>query len=231
MLEFIDVFLEGELRPRITRCSFEARPGEILGLVGPSRAGKTSILEIAAGLASPSRGRVLLGGVDVTRRPRQRLQAAGLLDERPLAPDELTGARWLDLALDLDGAPRRDRRAQIERAQRRFNAPLEPVIATLSQGGQRALALTRLWARAPQLYLLDCPDASLDGEGLRRLHRALDALREARATVILTARAPHLAATACDRVLCLEEGQVVATLTREAPDLAAQIAAAQGWTR
>lgn len=230
MLELVGVVVVGDGRERLDRCSFAARAGEILGLVGGSGAGKTTILEVAAGLVRIDRGRVQLEGRDATRSPGRLRRAGALVAHEVPGPPDARVADWLDLWADLDAVPRADRPARIKEALERFELPGDLLVARLSHGRLRRLGFARAWVRRPRLYLLDGPEEGLDGEGLRRLTAALREAAAGGATVVLTSAAPHLPTAVCDRAICLKDGAVTDEVSRADADFGRRIAAAQGWS-
>jgi ABC-2 type transport system ATP-binding protein len=217
---------------RLDRCSFTVRPGEILGLAGTTGAGKTTVLEVAAGLRAIARGRILLEGRDVTKRPAKLREVAALLGAGPPSPGDVHAGAWLRLWASLDAVPRGERAARIDEAVKRFGLEdrLDRPVEGLSTGEQRRLLLARTWVRRPRLYLLDGPAEGLDGDGLARLTTALRDAAAAGATVILTATAPYLPTSVCDRVLHLQGGAVQGELERAQADFRARVAACQGWS-
>ena len=70
----------------VNNVDLTVRAGEILGLVGPNGAGKTSLIKAAVGLIEPVRGRVVLGGVDMSRAPRERRPFPPMCSRMYLAP-------------------------------------------------------------------------------------------------------------------------------------------------
>lgn len=232
MLELKGVVVVDRGVTRLDRCSFTVRPGEVLGLAGTTGAGKTTVLEVAAGLRGIARGRLLLEGRDVTKRPAKLREAAALLAAGPPGPGDLNASRWLRLWAALDAVPRSERAARIDEAAQRFGLKdrLDRPVEGLSTGEQRRLLLARTWVRRPRLFLLDGPAEGLDGDGLARLTTALRDAAASGATVILTASAPYLPTSVCDRVLHLQGGTVVGELVRAQADFRARVAACQGWS-
>jgi ABC-type multidrug transport system ATPase subunit len=227
VLELVGVVVTQRGVPRLDRCSFEVRAGEVLGLVGGTGAGKTAALEVMAGLQAPQQGRVVLDGRDATRAGRRLRAAAGLVAHTCPGPGDVSVSEWLRLWGRLDGA---DPKASTAAAER-FGVPDGArLVGTLSQGQRLRLGLARLWARAPQVYLLDAPEAGLDGDGLRRLSEAVRDAAAGGSTVVLTAAAPYLPSAVCDRVICMAAGAATAEASRGAPDFEVRIAAAQGWS-
>ncbi len=231
MIELVGVVVSDGRRNRLDRCGFTIRPGEIFGLVGGSGSGKSTALKVAAGALQPSRGRILLEGRDVTRSLNRVRSVAGLLTHDTPGPHDLSAAEWLSLWAGLDGVPAGGRRDRIGRACERFEfKDTGTRVAHLSRGQRRRLALIRLWVRAPSLYVLDQPGDVLDGEGLRCFTAAVRDVVSSGATVLIADAAPHLPASLCDRVGCLEKGVVTAEVNRADADFGSRIAASQGWS-
>lgn len=226
MLELVGVVLMAGGVTRLDRCSFAARSGEVLGLVGGTGSGKTAALEVAAGLARPERGRVLLEGRDVTRNVGRLRGAVALAPDLAPGPSDLSVEAWLELWSALDGsAPE-----SVRDAAERLGAPGPArTVGTLSIGELRRLSLTRAFARRVPLYLLDGPAQGLDGDGLRRLTQAIRSAAADGATVILSASAPFLPSSVCDRVVCLGAGRSTGEVLRGEPTFEGAIARAQGW--
>ncbi len=109
MVELIGVVVEEAGETRLNRCSFAVRAGEIVGLAGGSGSGKSTALQVAAGLIAPTRGRLVLDGRDVTRKPGRLRSACGLAERNPPGPDDLTIDAWMALWAGLDGVGRRGR--------------------------------------------------------------------------------------------------------------------------
>lgn len=216
---------------RLDRCGFAVRPGEIVGLVGGTGSGKSTALQVAAGALKPDRGRLMLDGRDVTRSRSKLRAAAGLLPHAMPGPFDLTVDEWLDLWASLDGVPAAERGVRIAAARDRFGVPSGGgLVGQLSHGMRRRLTLVRLWVRQPDVYLLDQPGDALDGHGLRMLTAAVRTVAADGKAVVIADAAPHLPASLCDRVVCLEAGAVVLEVKRGDADFERHIASAQGWS-
>jgi molybdate transport system ATP-binding protein len=147
--------------------ALEVGPGECLALAGPSGAGKTSLLRVAAGLLRPERGLVEAAGeiwLDTSRGldvPPERRRCGYLFQEYALFP-HLTA--WQNVAYPLRGVPRRERRERALGLLERFGmselADARP--RTLSGGERQRVALARVLARDPGVLLLDEPLSALD---------------------------------------------------------------------
>jgi len=203
----------------------EAGAGECLALAGPSGAGKTSLLRIAAGLLRPEAGRVRCGertwldtAKGVSLPPEER-RCGYVFQEYALFP-HLTA--WQNVAYPLRGMSRRERRTRAHELLERFDlgALADTRPRTLSGGERQRVALARALARRPEALLLDEPLSALDARTRARAARELAAvLREAEAPALLVTHDFAEAAQRGDRVGVVDGGRIVQTGT--ASELAA----------
>jgi molybdate transport system ATP-binding protein len=190
-------------------------PGECLALAGPSGAGKTSVLRIAAGLVRPDRGRVEANGatwLDTGRGvdlPPERRRCGYVFQEYALFPHL---SAWQNVAYPLRGVPRAERRRRalelLERLGLGALADARP--RTLSGGERQRVALARALARRPDVLLLDEPLSALDARTRAGAARELaGVLRETEAPALLVTHDFAQAAQLGDRVGIVDAGRVV----------------------
>jgi molybdate transport system ATP-binding protein len=207
--------------------ALDVEAGRCLAVAGPSGAGKTTILRIAAGLLRPERGVVRCGErtwLDTAARtdlaPEER-RCAYLFQDHALFPHLRA---WQNVAYPLRGRDRRDRaHALLERFGVAHRAEARP--AALSGGERRRVALARALARDPDALLLDEPLAALDPRTRAAAARELGAvLREAGVPALLVTHDFTEAAELGDAVGVLDGGRIVQRGT--ATELAAKPASA-----
>lgn len=192
--------------------SFEIRPGELFGLLGPNGGGKTTLLQILATLRRPSAGRARVGGVDVEADPAGVRRQIGVVFQHPSLDPQLTPAenlRHQGHLYGLTGARLADRAAAVlerlgvaDRADHR--------VKILSGGLRRRVELAKGLLHGPRVLLLDEPTVGLDPGGRRDLWEYVrDLRREAGIAVLVTT---HLMdeAEGCDRIGILDRGELVA---------------------
>jgi ABC-type lipoprotein export system ATPase subunit len=159
----------GDFRLRVSRLDVEG--GETVAFVGPSGSGKTTLLNLIAGIATPARGRIEAGGVDVTglgdrRRREFRVRRVGLvfqefeLLEHLSVLDNLLLPYRISGALRLDDAVRDRARALAERVG--IGDKLRRRPGRLSQGERQRAAVCRAVLPGPPLLLADEPTGNLD---------------------------------------------------------------------
>ena len=180
--------------------------GECLALAGPSGAGKTTILQIVAGLHTPDHGVVECGGATWTQLPPERRRCGYVFQDYALFPHL---SAWRNVAYGIEHDGRRQRaHALLARFGLEHRANAKP--AELSGGERQRVALARALARDPEVLLLDEPLSALDVRTRAAAARELAAvLREAQVPTLLVTHDFAEAAQLGDRVGVIDRGRIV----------------------
>jgi ABC-2 type transport system ATP-binding protein len=188
--------------------SFAIEPGEVFALLGPNRAGKTTLVKILLGLCHPSGGRVFRLG-----RPgaeRSTLARVGYMHENQAFPHYLTAAALLEFYGHLSWVPASILKARVPDLLQRLglaDRAHEP-IARFSKGMIQRLALAQALLAEPDLLVLDEPMEGLDLNGRLLLQEVIDAQRRAGKTVLLVSHALGEVARICTRLAVLVRGSL-----------------------
>ena len=183
--------------------------GEMLVIVGASGCGKSTLLRIVAGLESPTAGRVLLDGRDVTNLDPSRRDIAMVFQNYALYP-HMTVFENMAYGLRIRGLARDDIRRRVDEAAELLGigALLERKPRQLSGGQRQRVAMGRAIVRHPRLFLFDEPLSNLDAKlrltmraEIRRLQRRLGV------TSLFVTHDQVEAMTLGDRLLVLHQGQ------------------------
>ncbi len=200
-------------RPILQDLSVTLGAGEIVGIVGPTGAGKSSLLKLLNRLVDPSQGQLRWQG-----QVYQQLPVLALRRQIMLVPPEpqlldRTVAAAIVHGLQLQGQSEAQLASAIARWQQRLQIPpewLDQSTSALSLGQRQWVTIARGMACEPTVLLLDEPTAHLDQAYAARLQHVLRKVMQTatQLTVIVSHDWPWLA-TICDRVLHLQDGRLV----------------------
>lgn len=203
-------------RPALDAVSFDVRPGEIFGVLGPNGGGKSTLFKILATILAPTAGRVSIFGRDLAAEPDAVRQMLGVVFQSPSLDNRLTAAENLLHQGHLYGLSGADLQRRIDENLRRFKLAdrAGERVERFSGGMRRRVELAKAMLHHPRLLLLDEPSTGLDPGARRDLRDALFGLRDAGVTVALTT---HLMdeADRCDRLAILSAGKLIAVDTPE----------------
>ncbi|OBG24704.1 ABC transporter ATP-binding protein [Mycobacterium sp. 852002-51057_SCH5723018] len=217
-IEFADVTFgyggfSGSSAPVLDGVSFSLRPGSTTALVGPSGSGKSTILALIAGLYEPTRGRVLIEGVDAATLDAEARRATssvvfqhpylfhGTIRENVLAGNPSAGEAHFARAVEL---------ARVDELTGRLPDGADTVVgeagSTLSGGERQRVSIARALLKAAPILLVDEATSALDTENEAAVVDALTADPRSRTRVIVAHRLASI--RHADRVLFLEDGRI-----------------------
>lgn len=200
----------------LTELSFDVKPGEIIGIVGVSGAGKTTLMRLMQRLYTPEKGRLLIDGMDLslvdTSWLRRQIGVVGqdtLLFNRSIRENIAFSNLDLDIKAIMDAATLAGAHDFILEMPQGYDTVIGERGCRLS-GGQRArIAIARALVTNPRLLLLDEATASLDYESERVIHDNMAQITAGRTVFIVAHRLSTL--RLANRILVLEKGRLIET--------------------
>ena len=190
--------------------SFTVPDGEFFVMLGPSGCGKTTTLRMIAGLESPTSGKILLNGEDVTMRRASARDIAFVFQMFALYP-HMNVRRNIAFPLVCQGVARGEIKRRVDETARmlRIDRLLDSPVSALSGGDRQRVGLGRALIRSPRAFLMDEPLGALDAEmresmrwELRRLHERLEA------TTVYVTHDQSEAMGMADRIAVMNNGVV-----------------------
>ncbi|MFO7637785.1 MAG: ABC transporter ATP-binding protein [bacterium] len=204
-------------RPLFSGFALEVPAGDCLGVIGPNGAGKSTLLRLLAGFLGPGSGRVEVGGRDIRAIGRTRLaRLVSVVQQESRFAFGYTVEELVTMGrypwLGRFQAPGPADRARVEAALGEMDL-LElrrARVDEISGGERQRTVIARALVQDTPVMLLDEPGTHLDLRHLARLTGLLEALSERRRTVVMVSHDINLAASACHRLLLLDDGKAVA---------------------
>jgi ATP-binding cassette, subfamily B, bacterial len=207
-------------RPVLRDVSLEARPGEVIAIVGATGAGKTTLASLIPRFFDPDEGRVTIDGYDLREVSLRsvRSQVALVLQESFLFPttigDNIAYGRPDASRAEIEAAARAaNAHAFIERLPDGYDTLVGERGATLSGGERQRVAIARALLKDAPILILDEPTSALDVETEALLLEALTRLMAGRTTFIIAHRLSTI--RTADRIVVLEDGRIVETGTHD----------------
>jgi ABC-type multidrug transport system ATPase subunit len=204
----------GVPKPILQRIAFDVHPGEALGVIGPSAAGKSTLARLLVGVEKPTVGHVRIDGADAYDWNAEQLgQHVGFM---PQDSELFTGTVAVNVARLAEGADPNDiikaskaagLHDMVLRLPEGYDTQIGNAGAILSGGQRQRVALARALFGDPKIVVLDEPNASLDASGDDALMAAIAALKAAGTTVVMVTHRPQ-SLIHMDKVLILQNGMI-----------------------
>ncbi len=205
----------GEKRA-ISDVTFHVNKGEVLGLLGPNAAGKTTTMRILTCYMPPTSGTATIGGYDIFEQSLEIRKITGYLPENPPLYTDMTVEDYLTFVSKIKGVPR-------DRVKKEVDAVLEKasigdvrkrIIGKLSKGYKQRVGLAQSLINNPQIVILDEPTVGLDPKQIIEIRQLIKNLGGDHTVILSSHILPEIEQT-CERVVIINEGKVVVEDTVE----------------
>ncbi len=202
----------------LNEVNLDVEAGEFVAIMGPSGCGKSTLLNIIGLLDTPTRGKYILNGTDVSRmkendRVDVRKGIIGFVFQSFNLIDELTVEENIELPLLYMGIEKAERHERVKKAMERMGIAHRSshFPAQLSGGQQQRAAIARAVIANPKIILADEPTGNLDSKNGKEVMELLSELHKEGATIVMVTHSQHDAQYA-NRVVKLFDGHVVSEL-------------------
>ena len=196
--------------------SFTVEKGEILGLLGPNGASKTTIMRILTGFFQPTSGSAKIAGFDVVEETMEVKKRIGYLQEVLPLYHEMVLSSYLEFVAELKGVPKSDRKKQIQKAMELTKTAdvSKRIIGRLSRGYKQRVGLAQALLNEPQVLILDEPTIGLDPKQIIEIRELIKNMAGERTVILSSHILPEVSMT-CNKVVIIDAGHIVAEDTQE----------------
>jgi ABC-2 type transport system ATP-binding protein len=191
--------------------SFEARPGEVLGLLGPNGSGKSTTVKILTGLLRQTTGAVQLDGADAFADLEAYKRIIGYVPEEPHLYSYLTGPEYLRLVGRLRELPERTLDHKIDRFLQLLGIydDRHQTLSSYSKGMRQKILIAASVMHNPRIVVLDEPFSGLDVSAARALKGFVRGLADEGKIVVFSSHVLEVVEQVCSRVVILKDGRIV----------------------
>lgn len=187
--------------------SFEIEKGKIFGLLGPSGAGKTTLINILTGQLQATNGSSTILGTESSKMTGEQYTKLGIMMDNFGLYERMSCYDNLKFYQKLDGKNTEDIDAVLQSVG--LLAAKKTQVMNLSKGMTNRLAFARAILRAPEILFLDEPTSGLDPVTVEEIHKLILAEKEKGTTIFLTTHNMYEAEKLCDTIALLNEGNIV----------------------
>jgi ABC-2 type transport system ATP-binding protein len=212
MLELRNVSKHYSGIPAVDNVSFNARPGEVTGYLGPNGSGKTTTLKMITGLIEMTFGQILFQGKPIQDDLIAYKRSMGYVPEEPYLYNHLSGAEYLTMVSQLRNLPPRQTSECIDGLLRMLSLydDRHASIAGYSKGMRQKILIAAALMHNPELVLLDEPFSGLDVGSALVLRSLIKKLASRGKTVLFSSHELDTVERISERVVILHRGKVVA---------------------
>lgn len=200
----------------ISDVSFKVNKGEIVGLLGPNAAGKTTTMRILTCFMPPTSGTATIGGFDIFEQSMEIRQITGYLPENPPLYSDLVVEDYLNFVAKLKGVESSRLKSEVDLAIEKASVGdvRTRVIGKLSKGYKQRVGLAQSLLNNPQVVIFDEPTVGLDPKQIIEIRELIRNLKGEHTVILSSHILPEVEQT-CERVVIISDGVVVAEDTPE----------------
>lgn len=201
----------------VDHVSFEVKPGEIFGLLGPNAAGKTTTLRMLATVMKPTEGSAVLNGHDIVREPEGVRASIGFLSGDMGHYHRLTPRETLRFFAELNGLNSTSLSTRVDDIIKLLDmqAFADTKVDKLSTGLRQRLAIARTVIHDPPILILDEPTSGLDVPTAQVIEDFILNAKAAGKCIMLSTHVMEEAEYLCDRIAVIHEGRIKITGTMD----------------
>ena len=209
-LEIIDLSKTYDSKEAVRNISFKVNENEIIGILGPNGCGKTTTIGMILGLLKPTKGKVLINGIEIEKQRVELLNELNFISPYIELPKKLTVKQNLDVYGRLYGVNNLENRIQEISEDLKLTNFLNKKTGELSSGQKNRVSLAKSLINKPELLFLDEPTASLDPDVGDFVRQYLEKYKvNNKITILLASHNMSEVERLCDNVVMMKSGKIV----------------------
>ncbi len=209
-LEIIDLSKTYDTKEAVRNISFKVNENEIIGILGPNGCGKTTTIGMILGLLKPTKGKVLINGIEIEKQRVDLLNELNFISPYIELPKKLTVRQNLEVFGRLYDVKELGIKIDYLSEKLRLNEFINKITGELSSGQKNRVSLAKSIINDPSVLLLDEPTASLDPETGDFVRSFLEEYqREKKTSILLASHNMSEVERLCSSVLMMNKGSII----------------------
>ena len=209
-LEIIDLSKTYDTKEAVRNISFKVNENEILGILGPNGCGKTTTIGMILGLLKPTKGKVLINGIEIEKQRVELLNELNFISPYIELPKKLTVKQNLEVYGRLYDVKKLGIKIDYLCEKLRLNEFINKITGELSSGQKNRVSLAKSIINDPSVLLLDEPTASLDPETGDFVRSFLEEYqKEGKTSILLASHNMAEVERLCSSVLMMNKGSII----------------------
>ena len=209
-LEIINLEKTYKDKKAVNNISFKVNQNEIIGILGPNGCGKTTTIGMILGLLKPSKGKILINGIEIEKRRVELLDKLNFISPYIELPKKLTVKQNLIVYGKLYNVKKLNEKIDYLSDKLKLNEMLNKITGELSSGQKNRVSLAKSIINDPKVLLLDEPTASLDPETGDYVRSFLEEYqKEKKASIVLASHNMSEVERLCSSVLMMNNGSII----------------------
>ena len=209
-LEIINLEKTYKDKKAVNNISFKVNQNEIIGILGPNGCGKTTTIGMILGLLKPSKGKILINGIEIEKRRVELLDKLNFISPYIELPKKLTVQQNLIVYGKLYDVKRLNEKIDYLSDKLKLSEMLNKITGELSSGQKNRVSLAKSIINDPKVLLLDEPTASLDPETGDYVRSFLEEYqKEKKASIVLASHNMSEVERLCSSVLMMNNGSII----------------------
>jgi ABC-2 type transport system ATP-binding protein len=202
----------------VDNLNLEIKKGVIFGFLGPNGAGKTTTIKMMAGVLKPTKGQVLIDGIDIAHDPSEAKRRIGFVPDQPFVYEKLTGREFLQFVAGLYGLNHsQSLNGNMTQLLELFELRhwSDELIESFSHGMKQRLIMCAALLHEPKVIIVDEPMVGLDPKAARLVKDIFRNQAQKGRTIFMSTHSLEVAQEVCQEIAIIQAGKIIATGTGE----------------